>query len=71
MSAIGQKIKEDKPSEFELLEHLTVYVPHSYAISGVTYFVPKEKIKPLVNVSAADAMKFTVSGGVADITEVK
>jgi uncharacterized membrane protein len=58
-------------TEFDLLEHVIVYIPHSYAISGVTYFVPKEQIKPLINVSAADAMKFAVSGGVADVTEHK
>jgi uncharacterized membrane protein len=44
-----------------------VYVPHSYAISGITYIVPKTNIKILDNVSAADAMKYTVSGGVTDV----
>jgi uncharacterized membrane protein len=44
-----------------------VYVPHSYAISGITYIVPKNNIKLLDNVSAADAMKYTVSGGVTDV----
>jgi uncharacterized membrane protein len=56
-------------ADFELKQHLVVYVPHSYAISGITYFVPKEKIKLLSNVSAADAMKFTVSGGVVDVED--
>lgn len=53
--------------EFGLQEHVAVYVPHSYAISGITYFVPAHKIKPLNNVSASDAMKFTVSGGVSEV----
>lgn len=46
---------------------MTVYVPHSYAISGITYIVPKTNIKLLDNVSAVDAMKYTVSGGVTDV----
>jgi uncharacterized membrane protein len=54
---------------FELNEHVAVYVPHSYAISGITYLVPTDKIKKLTNVSAADAMKFTVSGGVSELSE--
>lgn len=56
-------------ADFELKEHFVVYVPHSYAISGITYFVPKEKVKQLNNISAADAMKFTVSGGVVDVED--
>lgn len=53
--------------QFGLEDHVAVYVPHSYAISGITYFVPSSKIKLINNVSAADTMKFTVSGGVTDI----
>ncbi|MFN4006852.1 MAG: DUF502 domain-containing protein [Chitinophagaceae bacterium] len=60
-------ITQASATEFNLPNHVTVYVPHSYAISGITYFVPKERIKPLENVSAADAMKFTVTGGVTEI----
>ncbi len=55
--------------EFGLPEHVTVYVPHSYAISGITYIVPRSRIKLLDNISAADAMKYTVSGGVTDMHE--
>lgn len=54
-------------SDFDLIDHVTVYVPHSYAISGITYMVPKEKVRLLKNVSASDAMKYTVSGGVTHI----
>jgi uncharacterized membrane protein len=55
--------------DFELASHVTVYVPHSYAISGVTYIVPINRIKYLPNRSAADAMKFAVSGGVTDLAD--
>ncbi len=57
-------------ADFNLNEHVVVYVPHSYAISGITYFVPKEKVRQLdSHITAADAMKFTVSGGVVDVED--
>lgn len=56
-------------NDFNLSDHVVVYVPHSYAISGITYFVPKDRVKKLDNISAANAMKFTVSGGVVDFDE--
>jgi uncharacterized membrane protein len=55
-------------SRFGMSDHVVVYLPHSYALSGVVYIVPVSKIKMLDNVSSTDAMKFAVSGGVADIT---
>ncbi|MBP9214323.1 MAG: DUF502 domain-containing protein, partial [Chitinophagaceae bacterium] len=33
-------ITRNDASDFSLLNHVVVYVPHSYAISGITYFVP-------------------------------
>jgi len=41
-----------------------VYFPFSYSFAGQVYIVKNEKIKPL-NISAADAMKLVVSGGVS------
>ena len=45
---------------------ITVYVPHSYAISGIVYLVPASYIQPL-DVNASELMKYTVSGGVTEI----
>jgi len=53
--------------DFGLKGYLVVYVPHSYAISGITYIVPKERVKILHNISPSDAMKFIISGGVTDV----
>lgn len=50
--------------------YLAVYVPHAYAITGKVFMVRQEKVKPLHNVSAGEAMKFSVSGGVTNITEI-
>ncbi len=60
-------ITQETVIDFGLENHVAVYVPHSYAISGITYFVPPQKIKFITEVSAADAMKFTVSGGVTHV----
>ncbi|MDE3234583.1 MAG: DUF502 domain-containing protein [Bacteroidota bacterium] len=62
-------VTQSDADNFDLEDHIVVYVPHSYAISGITYIVPKEKVKPLRKISAADAMKFAVSGGVSDVSE--
>jgi uncharacterized membrane protein len=44
---------------------VAVYLPHSYAISGWVIVVNTSQVKPIANMSAAEAMKFAVSGGVA------
>jgi uncharacterized membrane protein len=62
-------ITQPNAHEFGMPDHVTVYVPHSYAISGITYIVPRDRIRLLDNVSAVDAMKYTVSGGVTDVHE--
>ncbi len=58
-------ITQTDATHFDLTDHVVVYVPHSYAISGITYIVPHEKIKVLQNTGPAAAMKFAVSGGVS------
>ncbi len=44
-----------------------VYFPFSYSFAGQVCVVKREKIQDL-NMSAADAMKLVVSGGVSHIT---
>ena len=62
-------ITQKNADNFEVKDHVVVYVPHSYAISGITYIVPRQNVRILNNISAADAMKFAVSGGVTDVSE--
>ena len=62
-------ITQNSTLHLGLADHVTVYVPHSYAISGITYIVPLSRIRFLPNVSASDAMKYTISGGVTDVHE--
>lgn len=53
-------------SNIGLAEDVAVYFPFSYSIAGKVMIVKKEKVEPL-NMKAAEAMKFAVSGGVSDI----
>lgn len=46
-----------------------VYFPHSYNFSGELYLVPTERIEKL-ELSAAQVMKFIVSGGVTNIDQL-
>lgn len=62
-------ITHDDLAEFELADHVSVYVPHSYAFSGITYLVKRDRIKVLNRINSADAMKFVLSGGVTDVGE--
>lgn len=56
-------------ADFEMPDHVTVYVPLAYAVTGTTYIVPRNRVKPLKHISAADAMKFAVTGGVTEVHE--
>lgn len=60
-------ITQEDAKDFDLIDHAVVYIPLSYALTGVTYFVPKEKIKPMEHISSGEAMKFAVSGGVSHL----
>ncbi len=62
-------ITQEELAEFGLEEYVAVYCPQSYAFSGNLFFVKKERVRLLTDISSADAMKFAISGGVADIEE--
>jgi uncharacterized membrane protein len=62
-------ITNEDLSHFDLLEHVTVYIPNSYAVAGNLFIVKKDRIKPMQGISATDAMKFAISGGVAEVDD--
>jgi uncharacterized membrane protein len=45
-------------------EKVSVYLPHSYAISGWVIITDLSNVKPVEGMNAAEAMKFAVSGGI-------
>jgi uncharacterized membrane protein len=63
-------ITQNSCEHLGLNEHVAVYIPHSYAISGITFMIPKIKIKKLPkSFNAAEAMKYAISGGVTTVEE--
>jgi uncharacterized membrane protein len=63
---IGFVTKEDM-AQFDMDGYVSVYVPQSYALAGQLYVVPRSKIRSLPKVSAAEAMRFAISGGVTEV----
>jgi len=57
-------VTQQNLSDLDIKEKVAVYFPHSYNFSGELFIVPRELVRPL-NIPAAEAMKFIVSGGVA------
>lgn len=63
-------ITQSDLSSLSLTDLVVVYIPHSYAISGFHYLVPRNQVKPL-NISGPEAMKFIISGGISGFEETK
>jgi uncharacterized membrane protein len=49
---------------------VAVYLPHSYAISGWVVLVEADTVEHVTGMSAAEAMKFAVSGGITSPADV-
>ncbi|MBN1117150.1 MAG: DUF502 domain-containing protein [Bacteroidales bacterium] len=65
LEKIGFLTSEDL-TDLGIKDKVSVYFPHSYNFSGEMFIVPKEQVRPL-NIPAAEAMKFVVSGGVTKV----
>ncbi len=64
-------ITQEDMSSFGMENYVAVYLPMAYSVAGNVYIVPKERIKPITNISAAQSMKFAVSGGVTEtVTDI-
>jgi len=63
-------ITQGDMSKFAMVDFVAVYIPISYSVAGNVYIIPKERIRPITNISSAQTMKFAVSGGVTDVVEV-
>jgi len=47
-----------------LQNKVAVYMPHAYAISGWVIITDSKNVKPVTGLTAGEAMKFAVSGGI-------
>ncbi len=60
-------LTDDEMEKFDMgHEMVGVYVPQAYNFTGQLYILPKERVKPIENLTAGDAMKYTVTGGVVE-----
>ena len=62
-------ITQQDMGRFQLEDFVAVYVPMAYSVAGNVYIVPKERVRPITNISAAQTMKFAMSGGVTEMIE--
>lgn len=46
---------------------VAVYVPQAYNFAGQLYILPKEKVRKIEHITAGEAMKYAVTGGVVDL----
>ncbi|WP_346237819.1 DUF502 domain-containing protein [Niabella insulamsoli] len=60
-------LTDDEMEKFNLGNDMVgVYVPQAYNFAGQLYILPKERVRPIENISPGDAMKYTVTGGVVE-----
>ncbi len=62
-------ITQEDMSRFDLSGFVAVYVPMAYSVAGNVYIIPKERVRPITNISSAQTMKFAMSGGVTEVVE--
>jgi uncharacterized membrane protein len=64
-------ITQKDVSDFGFEGYVAVYIPASYSIAGNVFLLPAVRVKPITNISATEAMKFAISGGVTALDEEK
>lgn len=62
-------VTREEMEDFGLHDYVTVYIPMAYSVAGNVYVIPKHRVKPITNISAAQTMKFAVSGGITDVDD--
>jgi uncharacterized membrane protein len=62
-------ITDDDAAELGMKDYITVYVPMSYSFAGNTYIVPHSKVRTIENISAGEALKYTISGGITELDD--
>jgi uncharacterized membrane protein len=62
-------ITKDDMEDFGLAGYIAVYIPMAYSVAGNVYVIPKQRVKPITNINAAQTMKFAVSGGITDVDD--
>jgi uncharacterized membrane protein len=69
LEKIGFITRSDLSSLNIFEDKVAVYFPHSFNFSGNLFLIDKRFVKP-IDISASDAMKFIVSGGIIEIENI-
>lgn len=61
-------LTDEEMKKFDMgADKVAVYVPQSYNFAGQLYILPRNKVKKIEHITAGEAMKYAVTGGVVDL----
>lgn len=61
-------LTDEEMQKFDMGANIVaVYVPQAYNFAGQLYILPREKVKKIEKITAGEAMKYAVTGGVVDL----
>jgi uncharacterized membrane protein len=65
-------LTDEEMQKFDMGANMVaVYVPQSYNFAGQLYILPRDKVKKIEHITAGEAMKYAVTGGVVDLDDDK
>ena len=63
-------LTDEEMEKFELgADKVAVYVPQAYNFAGQLYILPRDRVRKIDKITAGEAMKYAVTGGVVDLDE--
>jgi uncharacterized membrane protein len=61
-------LTDEELAKFDLgADKVAVYVPQAYHWAGQLYILPRDKVRKIEHITAGEAMKYAVTGGVVDL----
>ncbi len=61
-------VTDEEMAKFDMgADSVAVYVPQAYNFAGQLYILPRDKVRKVEQISAGEAMKYAVTGGVVDL----
>ncbi|MFI5130578.1 MAG: DUF502 domain-containing protein [Chitinophagales bacterium] len=61
-------LTDEEMRKFDMgVDKVAVYVPQAYNFAGQLYILPRMKVRKIEHITAGEAMKYSVTGGVVDL----
>lgn len=61
-------LTDEEMQKFDMgADKVAVYVPQAYNFAGQLYILPRDKVRKIEHITAGEAMKYAVTGGVVDL----